>query len=217
MIRTLLVDDHNLLVAGLKNIFSLCDSDFSVVGTARNCAEALMQVEMLQPELVLMDIQLTDCDGIETTKLIKKEFPATKIVMLTAFADEKILFAAIEAGADGYLLKSMDPDALLRQLSGLSDGQLPLAPGLADSLRREFSRRKRPKVKAPADMLSEKQLQILQLLSQGLTYKEIGSQLELKEVTIRYHIKYLLTKLNLENRSQLIAYAIRLAPGGDSQ
>ncbi|MBP2643479.1 MAG: vraR 2 [Firmicutes bacterium] len=214
MIKTLLVDDHNLLVSGLKNIFSLGDSNFSVVGTASTSAEALMKVEMLQPELVLMDIQLADCDGIETTKVIKKEFPATKIVMLTAFADEKNLFAAIEAGADGYLLKNMDPEALLWQLDGLANGQIPLAPGLADHLRREFSRRGRHGIKDPAD-LNERQQQVLWLLSQGLTYKEIGAQLELKEVTIRYHIRYLLAKLKLENRAQLIAYALRGFPRDD--
>ena len=122
--RTLLVDDHALFLEGLKTF--LIANGIQVVGTAKNGPEALVNFEMLKPDLVLMDLQMAQCDGIETTRMIKKEYPEANIVMLTACEDEESLFASIQAGASGYLLKGIEPEQFLEQLFGLARGETPL-------------------------------------------------------------------------------------------
>jgi DNA-binding NarL/FixJ family response regulator len=206
--KTLLVDDHALFLEGMRNF--LTANGFEVAATARNGAEAMMQFEMQRPDLVLMDLQMADMDGIETTRLIKKEYPEAKIVMLTAVEDEDSLLAALQAGAEGYLLKEMEPESFLRQLAGLAAGETPLAPGLAERLLREFWQQKQAEEAGGERELTERQTELLRLITQGLTYKEIADRLAIKEVTVKYHVKEILAKLRLANRAQLIAHAYKL-------
>lgn len=206
----LLVDDHALVLEGLRNFLEI--SGIEVIGTAKNGVEALLQYEMLQPDLVLMDIQMADCDGIQATQMIRKEYPEAKIVMLTASEDDESVFAAIRAGAQGYLRKDMDPASFIRQLMGINNGEMPLAPGLAARLLREFScNHKTVDETANGEVreLTARQTDVLQLLSEGMTYKEIAVRLYLAEVTVKYHVKEILAKLQLDNRAQLIAHALR--------
>ena len=209
MMRMLLVDDHPLFLEGLENFLKI--NNFDVIGAVRNGAEAIMKCEMLQPDLILMDLQMADCDGLETTRIIKKEYPAIMIVMLTAMEDEDSLFASLQAGASGYLLKTMEPEYLLKQLSGLSHGDMPLAPNMAKRLLTVFTRQKQIKAVNRSEKndnnLTKRQFEILKFVTAGLTYREIAHQLGLKEVTIKYHINEILTKLHLANRTQLITYA----------
>lgn len=208
--KTLLVDDHSLVLEGLRNF--LTANGFEVVGLASNGAEALLKFEMYKPDLVLMDVQMADCDGIQATQMIKREYPDAKIVMLTAVEDDESLFAAIQAGAEGYLLKDMEPERFLRQLASAASGELPFAPGLAERLLREFNRRaqkREDKADGAQRELTERQENLLQLLAGGLTYKEIAGQMGVAVPTVRYHIKELLAKMHLTNRAQLIAYALR--------
>ncbi|MDU2066479.1 MAG: response regulator transcription factor [Sporomusaceae bacterium] len=224
--NALLVDDHALMMEGMKHF--LTSNGIKVVGTACSGAEALLQYEMHQMEIdiVLMDIQMKDCDGIEATSMIKKEYPQAKIVMLTAFEDEDNLLAAVQAGAEGYLLKDMEPESFLQQLSRLAAGEMPLAPRLAERLLYKFSHYQEafredsnayekeksadePITEKPARELSERQREVLQLLTQGMTYRQIGDRLELKEVTVKYHVREILNKLHLPNRVTLIAYTLR--------
>ena len=214
--KVLLVDDHSLFLEGVRNF--LLVNDIEVVGTAKNGVEALARIGVLQPELILMDVQMAECDGIEATRLIKAQYPHVKIVMLTASEDEDSLFSAIQAGAEGYLLKSMETEQFIGQLNRLKEGDMPLAPGLAKRLLQEFNSRRQTEDKnstATEQQLSERQLterqtQILQLLAEGLTYRVMAKRLVLKEVTIKYHIKEILTKLHLTNRTQLLMYASRM-------
>jgi len=209
-VKTLLVDDHALVLEGLRNFLEI--SGIEVIGTAKNGVEALLQYEMLQPDLVLMDIQMADCDGIQATQMIRKEYPEAKIVMLTASEDDESVFAAIRAGAQGYLRKDMDPASFIRQLKGINNGEMPLAPGLAARLLREFSCHRKTVDEAANEAVREltaRQTDVLQLLSEGLTYKEIAVRLYLAEVTVKYHVKEILSKLQLANRAQLIAHALR--------
>ncbi|MDR3563457.1 MAG: response regulator transcription factor [Negativicutes bacterium] len=208
--RTLLVDDHALFLEGLRNL--LAANGFEIVGAARNGAEALLQFEMLKPDLVLMDLQMPGCDGIQTTQAIIKDDPEAKIVMLTAIEDEESLFAAIQAGAAGYLLKNMEPEHFIRQLAGLAAGETPLAPGFSGLLLREFSRRGQPENTAAGGAqreLTERQAKLLSFLTEGLTYKEIAGRMGVKEVTVKYHVKEILAKLHMDNRAQLIVHAAR--------
>ncbi|MDT8903528.1 response regulator transcription factor [Selenomonadales bacterium 4137-cl] len=188
----------------------LTANGFEVAATARNGAEALMQFEMQRPELVLMDLQMPEMDGIETTRQIKKEYPEAKIVMLTAVEDEDSLLAALKAGAEGYLLKEMEPESFLRQLAGLAAGETPLAPGLAGRLLREFQQQRQREEAGGERELTERQTELLRLITRGLTYKEVADRLAIKEVTVKYHVKEILGKLRLANKAQLIAHAYKL-------
>ncbi|WP_413781983.1 response regulator [Anaeroselena agilis] len=206
--KTLLVDDHALFLEGMRSL--LTANGFEVAATARNGAEALMQFEMQRPELVLMDLQMPEMDGIETTRQIKKEYPEAKIVMLTAVEDEDSLLAALKAGAEGYLLKEMEPESFLRQLAGLAAGETPLAPGLAGRLLREFQQQRQREEAGGERELTERQTELLRLITRGLTYKEVADRLAIKEVTVKYHVKEILGKLRLANKAQLIAHAYKL-------
>jgi DNA-binding NarL/FixJ family response regulator len=212
--RILLVDDHALFSEGLRNFLVI--NGLEVAGTARNGSEALLKFEMLQPDLILMDIQMAGYDGIETTRMIKKEYPEAKIVMLTAVEDAESLLVAVQAGAEGYLLKDMEPESFLRQLTALNVGEMPLAPGLAERLLWEFSRSKQQKSEGDVRErreLTERQAELLQLLTEGLTYKEIADRMDIAVATVRYHIKEILAKTRLTNRAQLIAHALRQGLG----
>jgi two-component system NarL family response regulator len=171
--------------------------------------EALEKARSLRPEIILMDIQMPNLDGLAATRLIKAELPDVKIVMLTMSAEDEDLFEAIKNGACGYLLKTMTDEFF--SLFGITRGEIPLSPGLAGVLE-EFARqaigdRSNKPVEAKTEALSSRQIQVLTLVAQGLTYKEVGAKLYLAERTIKYHIGEIIERLHLENRSQAIQYA----------
>lgn len=214
--RILLVDDHPLFVDALRDL--LTRRGVAVVGVARDGLEALHQVRVLRPDVILMDIQMPHCDGLTATRLIAAELPAIKIVMLTMLEDDENLFKAIKSGACGYLLKTMDTNAFMQALEALARGEPPLAPGLAVKIWQSLARPSRTtSVDAddtPAE-LTARQMQILDLAAQGLTYKEIGAHLALTERTIKYHMGEIVQRLHLENRAQAVAYARRYLGKGD--
>ncbi|MDR3560804.1 MAG: response regulator transcription factor [Negativicutes bacterium] len=207
--KLLLVDDNSLYLEGLTAF--LQSSGIEVAGTAGDGVEALFKVEMLRPDTILMDVQMAGCGGIEATRLIKQEFPRIEIVMLSISEEDEHLFAAIRAGASGYLLKSMDQNRFIEQLQRLGDGEIPFAPGLARRILQEFGQQKKVRALAEqeAAVLSERQREVLNLLTQGLTYKEISEALAIQERTVRYHLNEILGKLHLANRTQLLAQASR--------
>lgn len=208
--RVLLADDHALFKAGLRNL--LTARGLEVVGMANDGLEALEQTRAQHPDVVLMDIQMPRCDGLKATRLIKTEMPDVKIVMLTVSAQDDDLFEAIKSGASGYLLKSLDADRFFELLSGVAQGEPALSPDLAARILSEFAH---PTRKGPAaeendpDRLTARQTGVLQEVVRGLTYKEIAAALSITERTVRYHMREILQKLHLQNRSQVIAYAVR--------
>jgi two-component system NarL family response regulator len=209
-LKTLLVDDHPLFMDGLKNLLTL--RGIEVVGTARDGMEALEKARSLHPEIILMDIQMPNLDGLAATQLIKAELPDVKIVMLTMSAEDEDLFEAIKNGACGYLLKTLDVDEFFSLFLGLTRGEVPLSPGLAGRVLGEFARqamesKSSKPLEAKTEALSARQVQVLTLVAQGLTYKEVGAKLCLAERTIKYHIGEIIERLHLENRSQVIQYA----------
>ena len=211
--KILLVDDHTLFRESLQNLLSL--HGYQVVGTAGDGLEALEKARRLHPDLILMDIQMPGCDGLAATRLINAEMPDTKIVMLTVAQEDESLFESFKSGASGYLLKSSRASQLLLQLGQLAEGQIALSPGLADKILEEFARMGRQlesnseQAEQTAD-LTARQREILTLIVQGMTYEEIGKTLCLSERTIRYHMGEIIQQLQLENRSQVIAYAARM-------
>lgn len=208
--RVLLVDDHALFMDGMKNL--LLANDIDVVGTAANSREALAKTQELVPDVILMDVQMPDGDGITATRLIKAQFPEIKIVMLTVSQDDSHLFEAIKSGASGYLFKGLPKKQFLELLSGINNGQSPLSPGLAAKVLAEFARLQQERdlaqqVANKTALLTSRQIDILKRVAQGLTYKEIGDQMNVSEATIKYHMGEITARLQLENRAQVIAFA----------
>ena len=209
-LRVLLVDDHSLFLQSLRVLLSA--KGYEVAGTASNGMEALKQARLLNPELILMDIEMPDCDGLTATRLIKAEMPKIKIVMLTVSVSDENLFEAIKSGASGYLLKSQSADRFLEMIAQVERGGAALQPELASRLLDEFARQAQHVETVVDDAPSEltaRQMEILMLVAQGKTYSQVGETLHLSEPTIRYHMNQILERLHLENRAQVIAYAAR--------
>lgn len=214
----LLVDDHPLFLEGLGNL--LTAHGLNVVGTASDGFEALAQARALRPDVVLMDIQMPRCNGLQATRLITTDLPEVKIVMLTVSADDDDLFEAIKSGAAGYLLKSLKADKFFELLAGVAQGEAPISPDLAAKILHEFSH---PRASAepatpgaPEHGLTERQIEVLQLVVQGHAYREIAAELCIAERTVKYHMKEILQTLHLHNRTQVVAYALRTGLVTDS-
>jgi DNA-binding NarL/FixJ family response regulator len=159
-----------------------------------------------------MDVRMPNCDGLAATRLIKAEQPGVKVVMLTSSADDADLFEAIKSGASGYLLKSLSGDEFFDYLSGLKRGEAPISRECAARLLKEFARqadREDETLAKESDALTPRQAQILTLVAQGFTYKEVGARLGLSEHTVKYHMGDILRRLHLRNRSEVVAYAVR--------
>jgi len=214
-LRVLLVDDHALFLEGLRNLLAL--ESIEVVGIASDGLEALEKARSLRPEVILMDVQMPRCDGLAATRLIKAEQPEIKIVMLTMSEDDRDLFEAVKSGASGYLLKKLKPGTFFALLADLQSGLLPFSPGLGAKLLDEFSRISATASQAPTEggersgqveaLLSPRQMQILTLVAQGQTYRQVAQTLGISEPTIKYHMGEILDRLHLENREQVVAYA----------
>lgn len=214
--KILLVDDHPLFLDGLKTLLTI--RGLEVVGTARDGLEALEKARDLKPEVILMDIQMPGLDGLAAARLVKAELPDVKIVMLTMSENDEDLFKAIKSGACGYLLKAEDTDKFFEHLSGLIRGEAPLSAGLASRVLKEFARHEQvsqsdEQAKEKEEVLTPRQIEVLTLVAQGLTYKEVGAKLFLSERTIKYHMGEIIERLHLENRGQIIEYAARMKFG----
>jgi two-component system NarL family response regulator len=220
--KVLLVDDHPLFLEGLQNLLRTRAID--VVGTAQDGLEALAKTRQLRPDVVLMDIHMPRCNGLEATRLIKQEMPDIQIVMLTMSADDQHLFEAIKSGATGYLLKSLDADQFFELLLGLARGEAPMTRDLAAKILTEFAQQARQSTSSTTnsaispnsatsdespDRISERQIEVLQRIVQGQTNQEIADELFITERTVKYHIREILQKLHLRNRAQIVAYAVR--------
>lgn len=203
--KILIVDDNILYAESMASFLKL--HDFEIAGIAKNALEALVQVELTMPDIILMDIRMKGCNGIEATRMIKKDFPKIEIVMLTVSEDDDDLFAAVKAGASGYLLKNMVDEDFLAKLNTICFGEVPLAPGFTKKLLRQFAREGTAAMPAPKAHLTGRQKEILQLLVKGFTYREISEILHIQTVTVQYHVDQLINKLHLVNRTQLIAWA----------
>ncbi len=214
--KVLLVDDHPLFLEGLRNL--LTARDIEVIGTASDGLEALAQARALRPDVIMMDIEMPRCNGLEATRLIKTEMPEIKIVMLTVLANDEHLFEAIKSGASGYLLKNVKADQFFDLLSGLERGEAPMSRDLAARVLKEFAQQaqkaetvteiEEPEVEQGPNSLTPRQSEVLQLVAQGLTNKEIAAALVITERTVKYHMSEILQKLHLQNRGQVIAYAL---------
>jgi two-component system NarL family response regulator len=201
----LLVDDNALFLEGFRNLLEA--SGITVAGTASNARQALELARQLQPDVVLMDIQMPGESGIQATRAIKFEYPDMKIVMVTLSETDAHLFDAISAGACGYLLKGSSEEGLVAALAGLARGESPLSRTLAARMLEEFARRAHlAQTKESAGNLSQRQMEVLLLVADGISYKEAAHRLGISEATVKYHMGEIATRLHLQNRAQVIAY-----------
>lgn len=210
MLRILLVDDHILFRKGMASLLDMRD-DLQVVGEAGDGNEGIKAARALLPDLILMDVNMPNCDGLEATRVIKKEMPHVKIVMLSASESDQDLFEAIKVGAQGYLLKDLEPYQLYDLLESLSRGETPLSGTMATKILKEFSKPEKD-VDQTIDYeeaLTDREVGILKLVAEGLTNKEISEQLVISENTVKIHLRNILEKLQLKNRIQAAVYAVR--------
>lgn len=207
-VRLLLVDDHDLFRKGLASLLSR-GKEFHVAGEARNGVEALSKARELKPDIVLMDIYMAGGGGLEATRRIREDVPSSKVVMLTVSEEDKNLFEAIKCGAQGYLLKKIELAELLEMLRGVSRGEAPISRATAAKILREFAAQSRGDREKPAEeKLTPKEREVLDLLTKGLTNKEVGNRLGITENTVKNHLKSILDKLHVANRVQAAAVAL---------
>ena len=213
--KLMLADDHKLFIEGLQYLLEI--HGMQVIGKARDGNEALIKARILRPDVILMDIRMPNCDGIQALRQIKTELPDIKIVMLTTSEEEEDIFLAIKYGASGYLLKDTDASSLIKLLNDLKQGCMPLTAGLAARIMTEFKLDDRsdnwePNQKSEEKEnaeLTDRQREVLELVTIGYTYKEVGAKLGLTERTVKYHMGRIIEQLQLKNRTQVIQYATR--------
>jgi NarL family two-component system response regulator LiaR len=205
-IRVLIVDDHTIVRKGITALLST-EPDISVVGEARDGAEAIAQARRLQPEVILMDLVMPEVDGITAIRHIAARQPAINILVLTSFASDDRILSAVKAGARGYLLKDSSPKELVRAIHQVHRGESSLHPMVARKLLQELSRPAQPSTASTP--LTDRELEVLQLVAQGLSNREIADRLEIKEATVRTHVSNILNKLHLDSRTQAALYALR--------
>jgi DNA-binding NarL/FixJ family response regulator len=216
--RLLLADDHALFRDGLARLFAYED-DFLIVGEADSATSAIEAAQRLAPDLVLMDVDMPGGGGIEATRRIKTQLPDTRVVMLTVHDDDETLFEAIKAGAQGYLVKSIRAAEMLDMLRGMVRGEAPISRAMAARILDEFSRTSRPESSEadPLASLTLREQEVLQLVSQRFTNKEIAQRLVLSEFTVKNHLSNILSKLHLRSRAEAARFLPRQAANPDAR
>jgi two-component system, NarL family, response regulator LiaR len=212
-IRVLLVDDHSVVLQGLR-LFLKYDSELEVVGEAADGAEALSKARELTPDVVLMDLLMPGMDGITATAMIRRELPDTEVLALTSVLEDASVVGAVRAGAIGYLLKDTKAEALCQAIKAAAAGQVQLTPKAAARLMQAISAPESP------EALTERETEVLRLLAQGQSNKQIARRLSNTEQTIKSHVSRILSKLGVESRTQATLYAIRtglVSPGSVEQ
>lgn len=205
-IRVLIVDDHKVVRQGLR-LFLHVDSELEIVGEAKNGAEAIVLARELLPDVVLMDVLMPVLDGIAATAAIRRELPDTEVLGLTSVLEDSAVIDLMRAGAIGYLLKNLDGDELCRAIHAAANGQVQLAPEASARLLREL---RTPELKEP---LTERENDVLLLIGQGHSNKQIAHALHVREETIKTHVSKVLHKLGVQSRTQAALYSIRIGLG----
>ncbi len=204
-IRVLLVDDHAVVRSGLKTFFDLLD-DIEVVGEASDGSEGVAMTRRLKPDVVLMDLLMPNMDGITAIGRIKSELPETEIVTMTSFIEEEKVTAALEAGASGYVLKDAEAEEVAAAVRAAYHGEVHLDPAVARMLAERMRTRK--SAPEPVEPLTDREKDVMRLLGQGMSNKDIGGALFITERTARTYVSNILGKLGLQSRTQAALYAV---------
>lgn len=211
-IRVLVVDDHALFRRGIVTVLTN-QENISVVGEATNGLEAIAKAEELVPDVIVMDLNMPQCSGLEATQALQAKMPQMNILVLTVSDNEADLFSAIKFGATGYILKNTEPEELVQAVHHIAHGEVIISPVMATKLLTEFrdpTTGARAKVTADEEAsLSPREDEVLQLVARGATNKEIADSLFISENTVKTHLRNIMDKLHLANRSQAAAYAVK--------
>ena len=205
-IKVLVADDHPLIIEGLRKVLSEHE-DIEIVGHAVTGEDALRMSVELVPDVVLMDIRMPGLDGVEATRRIKQQLPATKVIILTVYEDNDYLFNAIKAGAVDYKLKDTSPEELVEAVRLVAQGEILITPKIAEKMKKEFD--KISQEKSPYLKLTPREMEILDLLAKGASNKEIAHQLCIEEKTVKNHMSNIFAKLHVNDRTQALIVAIR--------
>lgn len=205
MIRILLVDDHPVVRKGIRAMLE-SEEGMEVVGECADGGQAVRQYAALRPDVTLMDLVMPQMDGIEAIRRILEVDPSARILVLTSFSTDDKVFAALHAGAAGYLLKDSDPDDLLRAIRQVYRGESSLHPAVARKLLSEMIQ---PRPPAESDPLTEREKEVLALVAQGFSNQEIAEKMVVSKATVHSHVSRILAKLQLDSRTQAALYAIQ--------
>ncbi len=207
-LRILLVDDHEVVRIGLRSLLDQHD-DFEVVDDVGNAEDAINAAIAHEPDVVLMDIRLPGESGIEACEKIVEELPKTKVIMLTSYAEDEMLFSAIRAGASGYVLKQVGSEELIQSIEAVGRGEASLDPALTQRVFSQVRKAIRDQDASAFSDLTDQELRVLGLVSEGKTNKEIAEALYLGQGTVRNYVSNILSKLNVSNRAEAAAFAVR--------
>lgn len=205
-IRLLIADDHAIVREGLRALIAT-EPGLELVAEASDGVEAVSKVHALKPDVVLLDMMMPRKDGLGAIEEIMKDQPNARILVLTSFAEDDKVFPAIKAGALGYLLKDSSPQELLQAIRNVHQGEASLHPTIARKLMRELNQP--PSLPPTTDPLTEREVEVLRLVAQGLSNDDIAEKLVVSERTVRTHVSHILDKLHLANRTQMALYAVR--------
>ena len=205
-IRVLVVDDHTIIRKGIRAVLDLVP-DVVLVGEAENGIQAVKLEAELNPDVILMDLMMPEMDGITCIKQIKAQSPKARILVLTNFAGEDMIFPAIKAGAVGYHLKDASPEALVDAIRQVNQGVASLHPSIAKKVLDELQHSEREQL--PEESLTQREVEVLRLIAQGFENREIAERLVITEATARTHVSNILGKLHLASRTQAALYALK--------
>jgi two-component system response regulator DevR len=205
--RILLVDDHEIVRLGLKALLER-HPHFEVVAEASTARDAVEKVEAFSPDVVVMDIRLPGGSGIEACEEIVERFPNSKVIMLTSYAEDEMLFSAIRAGAAGYVLKQIGGDDLIRAIEAVGRGEALLDPAVTQRIFQEVRKAAKEEEASAFSALTQQEKHVLLLVSEGKTNREIAKALFLGEGTVRNYVSSILSKLGVSNRAEAAAYAV---------
>jgi DNA-binding NarL/FixJ family response regulator len=211
VVRVLIVDDHALFRRGLMLVLE-SEPGIEVVGEAEDGEDAVAKAEATAPDVVLMDVRMPKLSGIGATKAVAAVLPTSKIIMLTVSDEEEDLYEAIRAGAAGYLLKEISIEEVADAVRAVVQGQTLISPSMASKLITEFqnlSRMTNDRSQVPAPKLTDRELEVLRLVAQGMTNREVADQLYIAENTVKNHVRNILEKLHLHSRMEAVLYAVR--------
>lgn len=206
--RVVIADDHLLFRDGLKSLLEA--RGVEVVAEAQNGKQAVEMARHFKPDIVLMDLTMPEMGGLDATRVLTADETDTRVVVVTASEDDADLFEAIKSGAQGFIPKNLEASQFFELLDGVTRGEPALTPGLARKVLREFAKPEEPREEKTATSLTEREREVLELLVQGVTSnKELAQRLIVSENTVKYHLRNILDKLHVQNRAQVIAYALR--------
>ena len=207
-IRILIIDDHAIVREGLRGLISI-EPDLELVGEAPSGQKGVELALELHPDVILMDLLMDNMDGVTAIKEIKSQWQEARILVLTSFLEDNLVFPAIENGALGYLLKDTQPDELLDAIRGVFRGESMLHPSIASKIMQRIQEHSEASKKPDGPELTERELDVLLLLAQGDGDREIAEKLTISERTVHFHVGNILSKLHLANRTQAALYAIK--------